>query len=238
MGMPLFFLLLGTAPLAAQQVDTTQKPMQLETLPSAPEKPQAAPRPAPAPMPPPVVKPVPADTIRPEKTTRPGEEKEPYDFLKKLFIGGSGTLGLQSNSYYGTFFNIGASPILGYKLNKYIAVGPGLVYEYYSIGGYKGHNYGLKGFGQVLIYKSFLAHFENQWVSTQMYRIDSRTGSVVNQGRSQESTMLLGGGYRSMASDRFGMDLYVLLPVNNATNTNDSGGFSPVIRAGFIYHLK
>ena len=48
--------------------------------------------------------------------------------LQKLFIGGSGDLGFSSNSYYGNFFNIGASPILGYRITKSFAVGPGLVY--------------------------------------------------------------------------------------------------------------
>jgi hypothetical protein len=248
--MPLFFLLLGTAPLAAQQPDTTQKPMQLETLPSAPARPQARPRPsapaqlpAPAPTPaqtaparPPVAAPAPADTIRQAKTGPGGKEKEKFDILKKLFVGGSATLGFQSSSYYGTYFNIGASPLLGYKLTRFFAIGPGLIYQFSNMGGYKSHDYGVKGFGQFIIYKSFLLHAEHSVVNMQDYD-KNQLGQITDQFRTRLSSTLVGAGYRSMANERFGMDLYLLLPVGYSTTTFNNS-YSPVIRAGFIYHLK
>jgi hypothetical protein len=59
----------------------------------------------------------------------------------------------------------------------------------------------------------------------------------LDQYRKQLATTLVGGGYRSMANERFGMDLYMLFPVNFSTDTYNNS-YAPVIRAGFIYHLK
>jgi hypothetical protein len=235
-GLPLFFFLLAATTLSAQQTDTTShKPSQLETLPPAMATPPPRPA-APAPVRPPAVVPVPADTLPPRETARPPAEAEKYDILKKLFVGGSATLGFQSSSYYGNYFNIGASPLLGYKITKFLALGPGLIYQFYNMGGYKAHDYGFKGFGQVIIYKSFLAHFEHSVVNTQDYHVDAR-GQILDEFRHQVASTLVGGGYRSMANDRFGMDLYILLPVSYSTNTYNNS-YAPVIRAGFIYNLK
>ena len=235
-GLPLFFLLLVQTAVFGQQTDTTnQTPIQLET------RPQARPNPAYPPRKPVVS---PADTAKPQPVAKetpaaPQQEeevKEKFDILKKLFIGGSASLGFQSSRYYGNYFNIGASPLVGYKITRYLAVGPGLIYQFYNMGGYKVHDYGLKGFGQVTIYKSILAHFEHSVVNTQDFRVNAQ-GQVLDQFRHQVSSTLVGGGYRSMANDRFGMDLYILLPVNYSTNTYNTS-YAPVIRAGFIYHLK
>lgn len=165
------------------------------------------------------------------------EEKEPYDLLKKLFIGGSATLGFQSVRHYGNYFNIGASPILGYKLTKFLAIGPGLIYQFYTLGGSRNHDYGAKIFGQGTIYKSFLVHAEHSVVNTQNYDTDPSTGRITDRYRTTLATTLVGGGFRTMSNDRFGMDLYILLPVNYSTYTYTQS-YSPVIRAGFIYHLK
>jgi hypothetical protein len=236
MVLPLFFLLLLGTRVSAQQADTTrQQPNQLETLPAvrptspAPSRPPAPPRQ-------PTVVPVPADTVKSRQTVRSGEEKEAFDLLKKLFVGGSASLGFQSSRYYGNYFNIGASPLLGYKITKFLAVGPGLIYQFYNMGGYKVHDYGLKGFGQITIYKPILAHFEYSVVNTRDFQMNAN-GQVLDQYRKRLATTLVGGGYRSMANERFGMDLYILFPVNFSTDTYNNS-YAPVIRAGFIYHLK
>lgn len=227
--MPLFFLLLLAGSASAQQTDTTnQQPPQLET------RPPARPTPAPAPTPPPA----PVVESPAEKTAEAAapEENPRFDILKKLFIGGSASLGFQSNRYYGNYFNIGGSPLVGYKITKYLAIGPGLIYQFYSMAGTKVHDYGLKGFGQVILYKSILAHFEHAVVQTQDFEFNPQ-GQITREFRQQVSSTLLGGGYRTMANDRFGMDLYFLLPVSYSTNTYNTS-YAPVIRAGFIYHLK
>lgn len=200
--------------LQAQVTDTTQV-NQLETNPPAQ----------------PVV--VPIDTIpAPAPISRQKVEEEPKPtLLQKLFVGGSGDLGFQSNPYYGNFFNIGLSPIIGYKLTKNFAVGPGFIYQFYNIGGNKFHDYGYKIFAQYLIYKGILAHAEHEVRNTQY-----EPGSITSNNRYTLRTTLAGGGYRQMASDRFGFDIYVLFPV--ITSADNAVSSSPVIRGGFIYHLK
>lgn len=231
--LPLFiFLLLGRTASAQQADASNQQPVQLETQPQT----QATPAPAAAPVRSQPAIPVPADEAKPRQRADKGQEPEAFDLMKKLFVGGSGSLGFQSSRFYGNYFNIGASPLLGYKVTKFLAVGPGLIYQYYNMGGYKVHEYGLKGFGQVTIYKSILAHFEHAVVNTQDFDVTTQ-GQVLDQYRKRLATTLVGGGYRSMANERFGMDLYVLLPVSYSTYTYNNS-YAPVIRAGFVYHLK
>jgi len=176
---------------------------------------------------------IPSDTILP--TIIRSKEKEPEQptksLLEKLFVGGSGDLGFQSNPYYGSYFTIGASPILGYRLTKNFALGPGILYQYYSIGGYKFHDYGAKAFAQFLIYKGILAHAEHEIRNTQY-----NSGSIGSNERYTFRTSLVGGGYRQMASDRFGFDLYLLFPI--ITSADNAVNNAPVFRGGFIYNLK
>ena len=173
----------------------------------------------------------PTDTIIPTIVRPKVVSPQKKSLLEKLFVGGSGDLGFQSNPYYGSYFTIGASPILGYRLTKNFAVGPGILYQYYNIGGYKFHDYGAKIFGQFLIYKGIMAHAEHEIRSTQY-----EPGSINSNDRYTFRTSLVGGGYRQMASNRFGFDLYLLFPIvtaaSNAVNT------APVFRGGIIYNLK
>ncbi|MGV3585420.1 MAG: hypothetical protein ACO1OF_00315 [Adhaeribacter sp.] len=223
----IFFFLGNWATAVAQERDSTQQKPQLETMPPAmPAKPpvEAAP-PVQAPTPEP--KPEPAAKVEKEE---PLESKP--SILEKLFIGGSGDLGFSSSSYYGNFFNIGASPILGYRLTKRLAVGPGLVYNYYNLGGRSFSDYGAKAFTQVIIYKAFFLHGEHQIINTQTY---DQTGQIIPDNRENIQSTLAGAGYRQMSSSRFGFDLYLLFNIANTYEVNNS---RPIIRAGIIYNLK
>ena len=176
---------------------------------------------------------IPSDTILPTiiRSKEKETEQPKKSLLEKLFVGGSGDLGFQSNPYYGSYFTIGASPILGYRLTKKFALGPGIVYQYYSIGGYKFHDYGAKAFAQFLIYKGILAHAEHEIRTTQY-----NSASIGSNERYTFRTSLVGGGYRQMASDRFGFDLYLLFPI--ITSADNAVNNAPVFRGGFIYNLK
>ena len=76
-----------------------------------------------------------------------------------------------------------------------------------------------------------MAHAEHEVRNTQY-----EPGSITSNNRYTLRTTLAGGGYRQMASDRFGFDIYVLFPV--ITSADNAVSSSPVIRGGFIYHLK
>ena len=219
-----FFFLGICASANAQERDSTQQKPQLETNPPAvPVQPPPTPEVQPQrerPIPPPE----PVQTEKPE-TVKPS-------IREKLFIGGSGDLGFSSSSYYGNFFNIGASPILGYRITKRFALGPGLVYNYYNLGGKSFSDYGAKAFTQIIVYKAFFLHAEHQIINTQGY---DQLGRITPDSRQNIQSTLAGGGYRQMASDRFGFDLYLLF---NVANTNGVDNSRPIIRAGFIYNLK
>ncbi|GEO03693.1 hypothetical protein AAE02nite_13570 [Adhaeribacter aerolatus] len=211
----------------AQERDSTQQKPQLDTSPPAvPAQPQAPVTQPNRPVPPPQPQPEP----EPEEKEEPVTERP--SIREKLFIGGSGDLGFSSNSYYGNFFNIGASPILGYRITKRFALGPGIVYNYYNLGGRSFSDYGAKAFTQVILYKAFFLHAEHQILNTQGY--DS-SGRITPDSRQNIQSTLAGAGYRQMASDRFGFDLYLLFNIANSNGVRNS---RPILRAGFIYNLK
>ncbi|MDB5261274.1 MAG: hypothetical protein JWQ14_555 [Adhaeribacter sp.] len=211
----------------AQVRDSTEQKPQLETQPPA------------APTRPPVEQSQPAPTVPtpvPESVPEPAESEEPVSskpsLRDKLFVGGSGDLGFSSNSYYGNFFNIGASPLLGYRITKRIALGPGLVYNYYSLSGNSFSDYGAKVFTQIIVYKAFFLHGEHQILNTQGF---DASGRIQPDYRQSIQSTLAGAGYRQMASDRLGFDIYLLF---NVANTNGVDNTRPIIRAGLIYNLK
>lgn len=215
-----------------QVIDTTRQKQQLETGPPAgPTKPPVN-RPAP------IVRPTPPpDTVKKGMPVKPKDEetyvKKP-SLIDKLFVGGGGELGFSSDNYFGNLFNIGASPILGYRLFKNFAVGPGLIVRYLSANGIHFTDYGGKVFAQYTIAHSFLAHAEQEILNSEQPRFDAR-GDYIGKYRTSIQSTFVGGGYRQMANDRFGFDVYVLF--NVGTNSAFSGS-QPVIRGGIIYNLK
>lgn len=215
----------------AVQAQVEQKP-QLETgPPAAPTNPANRPATAPVVIPP--------DTIKPKVESGRNKKDEYQDkpsLLSKLFVGGSGDLGFSSTSYFGqsySVFNAGISPLLGYRIAKAVAVGPGLVYNYYSFNGNSFSEYGAKVFTQIIVYKMLLIHAEHVALSSQNYNVNS-SGKIEKTERYTVQSTLVGGGYRQMASDRFGFDLYLLFNVANSGNLSNN---QPIIRAGFIYNL-
>lgn len=224
----LLFLGFGVFASLGAQAQVEQKP-QLETGPPA--------TPTNKPATPPIV--VAPDTIKPKSVPSPPKEDEYVErpsLLSKLFVGGSGDLGFSSTSYYGqsySVFNAGVSPLLGYKISKAIAIGPGLVYNYFRFNGNSFSEYGGRVFTQIIVYKMFLIHAEHVALSSQNYNVNT-SGKIEKTERYTVQSTLVGGGYRQMASDRFGFDLYVLLNVANSANLRNN---QPIIRAGFIYNL-
>lgn len=211
----------------AQVIDTVNQKPQLETLPQAtPAKPTVPPTRTEPPTP------TPAPPVQPTVTDEPYVEKP--SVLEKMFVGGSGDLGFSRSTFYGSIFNIGASPLLGYRINKIVAVGPGLVYNYFNLGGNSFSDYGAKVFTQIMIYRSFFGHAEHQILNAKGYDVDAR-GQIVKEYRNTIQSTLAGAGYRQMASDRFGMDLYLLFNVANSNGVTNS---RPIFRAGIIYNLK
>ena len=234
-----FFFLAGTTTQAQTTDSTGQKPQLNNELPGLPTPAPATTQPAPAPQPVPVT---PTPEVQPEpikepapatrsRILKPAEKEEKTSMLDRVFIGGTGGLGFGGDPYYGSYFNASISPIIGYRIFERFAVGPGVTYEYTGSNGYHLSTYGGKLFAQLSVYKGFLLHAEHEILSAA--DLTYQNNQIVEMRRRITST-LAGGGYRQMYGN-FGMDLYVLLNLNNDVYQYRS---NPVIRVGFIYNLK
>lgn len=187
---------------------------------------------------------LPADGPVPGATLQ--QERKP----SKYFIYSNFSLGLSSNSIGGVYYNLGASPALGYRLNSRVAVGPGIVYSFsrYTIpssnrgagtpSGFSANNLGLKVFGQVMVIKQFFIHAEYEVTRAEILS-EVFTGPntlVVEKQKATVRTPLLGVGYRQSLSDRVAADIAVLYNFNNGL-TSPSIYSQPVIRFSFLFDI-
>jgi len=168
------------------------------------------------------------------------EEKKGFK-MDNLFTGGSISLGFGS-SYGSSSFSVGASPIFGYNVTKWLDAGIEINYNYQSIKDYPYDGYKIRqslygGGGFVKIYPiSFLfaqAQFEHNFGTQREYY----TGSV-NKTNYQTNSLLVGGGYASRSP--YGKEpffyLAVLFDVSGnpyTPYTNSRGDAIPIIRGGF-----
>ena len=201
-----FWLFAGTA---QAQVDTVyQKPTLNNGMP-------------PAEVSPPVIIKAPEKPVfKPDTITKAAEETKEYKeplLLKDRFFTGGG-FGLS----FGTYTNIQLSPVLGFKVTKWLAGGVGLTYVY--IGSqFDSHNLlGKKVFAQGMIYKGIFAHAEYE------------TFSVIGEKGNAEG-ILGGAGYRQMISNKVGLDLMLLLNLNQSAFSAYQDPF--VYRLGFYIEL-
>jgi hypothetical protein len=246
MTIPLFFLVLVTTTASAQQADTTgQEPVQLESQPQLEARPPAMNTPAvrePAPVVPrvprmsrPIELPRPPET--PPKQAQENAEKEDYDLLKKLFLTASGEFNPLFGRGQGLAFEAGASPMLGYKLTRYLALGPGLGYTYLKQGREWGHAYGPKAFVQALIREQYLLHVENEWFQGVLNLRPPGSNPFRVKGDWVSSTTF-GFGYRRMFSEHVGLDGYSLWTIRSTDERNIDDISSPRFRLSVIFHLK
>ncbi|OON69983.1 hypothetical protein [Hymenobacter sp. CRA2] len=189
----------------------------------------------------------PAQTL-PQNGTVPGATVQQEYQPSKYFIYGNLSLGLTSNYVGGVFYNVGASPALGYRLNSRVAVGPGLVYSHsaYTIPSRSrapgtpknitGNNLGLKVFGQVIVYKQFFIHAEYEVTKAEIIS-EAVAGNQVFVGKTKATvrTPLLGAGYRQQLGDKFATDIAILYNFNDGLDNNIYG--QPVIRFSLLYDL-
>ncbi|WP_026464453.1 hypothetical protein [Adhaeribacter aquaticus] len=239
--LPLFLMVLlgSTQAGLAQTTDSTYQAPQLEQGPPGNPAINSAParREVPSPVTPAPERTAPPVVSNPEpERVKEATPKVKQTLQEKLFLAGSATLGFSSSSYFGTYFRIGASPMLGYRITKRFAVGPGLSYQYNGINNMAYSDYGAKAFTQVIVFGPILIHAEHALLNTQAYLVNS-SGQIVDNYRRNIQETLAGLGYRQMASSKFGYDLYVLFRVNTTDNFNTRNSI-PILRAGFIYNFK
>ena len=157
-----------------------------------------------------------ADTVVKVKVKEKDDYKEPVAFKDRFFTGGG--FGLS----FGDFTNIQLAPILGYKITDWFAGGVGLTYIYVGNSFESANFLGKKVFIQGMVYKGFFGHVE--------YETFSQLGEKGNA-----DAILGGAGYRQMVSNKVGIDLMLLLNLNQSASSVYGDPF--VYRFGFYVEI-
>jgi hypothetical protein len=193
-----------------------------------------------------------------EKPKRLSKEEEPGHFKREnVFIGGGVGLGF-SSSTYGSNFNIGITPEIGYSLNNWLDLGVSLNLNYYSYNyGYTGggttkqrsFNYGGGAFLRAYPLQEFFIQVQPEYnfISTKLSYSNNSGVLRLNQ---KAPSFLVGLGYGRRIVGQSGFYTAILLDLGqdnsspyrqvttdaygNATGTTQA---IPVIRAGFTLYL-
>lgn len=167
---------------------------------------------------------------------------ESGSFASRLWYGGGFTLGFSGNSFE-SIFQLGISPMVGYKITEEFSVGPraSLVYILYraetgTINGVESanlFNYGLGAFTRFKIARTIFAHaeygFDNE-VSTLTYNPISRDWEA---NRRLTNNAFIGGGYND-GNGVWGYEIYLLYNLLQEENSLD---LPFDIRLGFTYNF-
>ena len=162
-------------------------------------------------------------------------------FTEKLWFGGGFDLGLGSNQ-----FNLGLSPMVGYKISSKFSAGIRLPLEYTYVKlfnargdglNYNNVNWGLGTFSRYKIFDRIFAHAEYNYLfikepatSGNNFVIDPENPNKLLKESSTRDEFNLGLGYSS--GGKIGYDISLLYNVLNETNSNN---IPWSIRAGVNY---
>ena len=156
---------------------------------------------------------------------------ESQGFTHRLWYGGGLALGF-SGGGFSSLFQIGVSPLIGYKLTENFSVGPrfSVLYSHYRenrgpvVGRANLIDYGVGAFTRYKIIRNFFIHLE-YGVDLQE-RVDRSTlnGDEFATGRVSISNGYIGAGYND-GNSIWGYDIYllynVLLPENSVRSPLD-----------------
>ena len=122
-------------------------------------------------------------------------------------------------------------PIIGYRLTKKTSVGIGVTYQYFRDNryGFSTNIYGGSVFARHVIAENIFAHSEYELLSREFFLIDRVTGTIVNGGRRNVGSLLVGGGYRQRIG---GNSYFVLMVLWNLNESVYSLYPNPIIRMG------
>lgn len=100
------------------------------------------------------------------------------DLFPPVWYGTGGTLGFQSNGFT-NLFQIGISPMVGYKLTDFASVGPraSVLYSRFGFGGGDAESFitwSAGAFGRAIVFNQFFAHVEYSLVN-EVQDINTRT---------------------------------------------------------------
>jgi hypothetical protein len=126
--------------------------------------------------------------------------------------------------------------MLGYRLTDRFAIGPGLIYQYYSFSNgstkFSFSNVGARVFGQAVITDNIFIHAEHEVLRTPY--VDA-AGYLYPDRRTSLNSTFLGGGYRQHLGSRTALDIMMLLNLSYETNFYVYG--QPEIRFNILFDL-
>ncbi len=182
-----------------------------------------------------------ASVLSAQVRVRTGQEERSQQnssFATRLWYGGNVGLGFSSSSYQ-SLFQVGVSPMVGYKFFEEFSFGPraSIFYSHYR------YNFGGSDvqtanpitwtagvFTRYKILRTIFAHGEYEFENSPVFTIGNNGNLEVL--RDERTNIYLGGGYNS--GERFGYEIMVLYNLNQPENTVDS----PFrIRFGFTYNF-
>lgn len=127
----------------------------------------------------------------------------------KIFFGGNiGGIGISS---YGTAIDV--APIVGYRVTPELAVGTGIVYQYFSSGGISASNIGGKVFTRYIIWKGLFAHTEYELLNRKIILVDNNN-YVVGTFRKWVGSMFIGGGVQQQLGSNSVISVMALYNLN------------------------
>ncbi len=154
----------------------------------------------------------------------------------RWFVAGNPDLGFSASGGY-SFFNVGLSTLLGYRITERFAIGPGLTYQYSSISGLgvqsiRYSSIGARLFGQALITDNIFAHAEIEALRTPLV---DRLGILYPDRRALVQSTFAGLGYRQAMGSRAALDIMVLYNFNRTENYYIYG--QPEFRFNLLFDL-
>lgn len=148
-------------------------------------------------------------------------------FTDNLWFGAGAQLGFQSSNF-NSFFQIGLSPIVGYKINNFLSVGPRGSFAYNRYTEDIGNNDRFKSsfitwqaglFTRAIVFRPFFVHAEYSLVSD-VQRFDAN-GDPIRQIR---AIPFLGGGYSQGGGGigGAGFEVLILFRLSQADRIGDA----------------
>lgn len=141
-------------------------------------------------------------------------------FAHRLWYGGGFTLGF-SGGNFSSIFQLGISPMVGYKLTNEFSVGPraNLLYMYYKqetfgagVQSSNFFNYGIGAFARYKIGRSIFAHVEYGF-DNEVDRFDDQFNPI----RKLQNNAFVGGGFND-GNNLWGYEIYLLYNVLQEDN--------------------
>ncbi|MEM1320158.1 MAG: hypothetical protein AAGG75_07875 [Bacteroidota bacterium] len=189
-----------------------------------------------------------ADAQRKRRSSNDEYFDESGGFVHRLWYGGGFNLGFSGNNAF-NIFNIGISPMVGYKIIDNVSIGPRVNLQYVHIKGQGSDggihtsqqlNYGLSAFSRFKFLENFFAHLEFEYESNKapnvlasnpnILAID-RNGDVITTRQNREN-FYIGAGYTSG-----GIFAYEILILYNTSVPDDSFESPFDYRFGFTYNF-